>query len=389
MELLVARHTGAAYDTAELTSRIRAGVAEVVREQVEAGLDIVNDGEFSKLSWASYFGDRLSGVEARTAHASTPPQGIVGREQLVFPEWFEIARSAGGPGYSWVARAAARGGAGVGGGGMDRGVFCTGPLTYKGQTEVAADIENLRAAAAGLPVEELYLTALAPATAEFFMRNEHYPTDEAFVFALAEAMREEYRAITEADLLLQLDEPALATCWQTYPEMSVTEFRRWVEVRVEALNHALRDIPPERVRLHVCWGSSHHPHSQDLPLEQILDLILKVNVQAYSFEAANPRHDHDWEVWTRIKLPDGKILIPGVVGHFTDFVEAPGLVAERLLKYANVVGRENVIGGTDCGLGTRVGHPSLAWAKFRAMAEGARQATQQAWGAPAREGAAV
>jgi 5-methyltetrahydropteroyltriglutamate--homocysteine methyltransferase len=253
-------------------------------------------------------------------------------------------------------------------------------LTYVGQEEVARDIANLKAAAAGQRVTELCLTALAPATAEFFMRNQFYASEEAYVYAIAEAMRGEYLAITEAGILLQLDEPALATNWQVFPDMDLSHFRNWVELRVEALNHALRGIPSERVRMHVCWGSIHHPHRSDIPLESIVDLLLRVNAQGLSLEAANPRHDHDWEVWTRVKLPEDKVLIPGMVGHYTDFVEHPGLVADRFVKYASVVGRERVIGGTDCGLGTRVGHPRIGWAKFEALSEGARAATERVWG---------
>jgi 5-methyltetrahydropteroyltriglutamate--homocysteine methyltransferase len=286
----------------------------------------------------------------------------------------------GGPVYSWVARAAAqRDGLGVGGSVL-QSVFCTGPLRYVGQDEVARDIANLKSAAAGQPVTELCLTALAPATAEFFMRNRYYSSEEEYVYAIAEAMRTEYLAITEAGILLQLDEPALATNWQVFPEMDLATFRKWMELRVEALNHALRGIPADRVRVHVCWGSIHHPHGADIPLESIVDLLLKIDAQGLSLEAANPRHDHDWEVWSRAKLPDGKVLIPGMIGHYTDFVEHPGLVAERFMKYANVVGRENLIGGTDCGIGTRVGHPKIGWAKFQALSEGARTATDRIWG---------
>jgi 5-methyltetrahydropteroyltriglutamate--homocysteine methyltransferase len=192
-------------------------------------------------------------------------------------------------------------------------------------------------------------------------------------------MHEEFKAITNAGLLLQIDEPGILTLWQTWPDMSIDEYKRWTEPRIEALNVALKGIPEDQVRVHICWGSSHHPHTQDIPFREMIDLILKLNAGAYSLEAANPQHDNDWEVWKDAKLPDGKILIPGVIGHFTDFVENPGLVAERYRKYANVVGAENVYGGTDCGIGTRVGAPSICWAKFRAMAEGARMASKEFW----------
>jgi 5-methyltetrahydropteroyltriglutamate--homocysteine methyltransferase len=379
MELLVARQTGQAVDPTAFEQSVARAVAEVVRQQVACGIDVVNDGEFSKLGWAAYFGDRLSGVEVRPGERSTVGP-ITARDAREFPEWFEVAQSMGGPVYSWVARAAAqRDGLGVGGA-VAQGTFCTGPLAYVGQAEVARDVANLKAAAEGQPAAELCLTALAPATAEFFMRNRYYPSDEAYVYAIADAMRTEYLAITEAGILLQLDEPALATNWQVFPDMDLAEFRTWVELRVEALNHALRGIPPERVRMHVCWGSIHHPHRADLPLESLVDLLLRVNAQGLSLEAANPRHDHDWAVWTHVKLPDGKVLIPGVIGHYTDFVEHPGLVADRFIRYGNVVGRDNVIGGADCGIGTRVGHPKIGWAKFEALSQGARLASERLWG---------
>ena len=224
------------------------------------------------------------------------------------------------------------------------------------------------------------MTALAPTIMTYFLKNEHYASDRDLLFAIAEAMNEEYRAIADSGILLQLDEPAILTDWHWMTNASVADYRQWLTVQVEALNVALRGIPPERVRMHSCWGSIHQPHTDDIPLEDVLDLILQVNVGAYSLEASNPRHDHEWQVWKRIKLPDGKILIPGVIGHFTDFVEHPRLVAERIVKYASVVGRENVIAGVDCGLGTRVGTESIQWAKFAALAEGARIASSELWG---------
>ena len=376
LALLLARQEGQPYDAAKLGTRLRAAVADVVQQQVDAGIDVVNDGELSKVGWAAYFASRLSGVEQRPGRASVPQHGITARDLRVFPEWFELARSAGGPVYSWVALAAARQGQSTGGS-FRMGNFCAGPLTYTGQAEVETDIANLKAACQGKPVANMFLTALGPATMAFFMANDYYPSDEEYAHALADAMHHEYKAITDAGVVLQVDEPALAANWQTYPDMTVAEYRRWVQAQVEVLNHALRGVPPELVRVHVCWGSLHHPHEHDIPLAEILDLILQLNVQTYSFEAANPRHDADWQVWDKAKLPDGKILMPGVVGHYTDFVEAPELVAERFAKYARVVGRENIIGGTDCGVATRVGHPSIGWAKFRAMSEGARLASNQ------------
>src|SRR5262249_19804823 len=224
-----------------------------------------------------------------------------------------------------------------------------------------ADVENLRAALRGGQVAEAFMTAVAPGQIEQFIGNEYYPSDEAYLYAIADAMREEYRAIVDAGFVLQVDDPNLPALWQTHPERTLVEYRTAAELRVEVLNYALRDLPPERVRLHVCWGSYHGPHKHDIPLRDIVDLVLAVGAGGYALEASNPRHEHEWRVWERVELPEGKVLIPGVVSHCCDFIEHPELVAERLVRYARLVGRENVIAGTDCGLGTRVGHPSIVW----------------------------
>lgn len=221
---------------------------------------------------------------------------------------------------------------------------------------------------------------VARGTVEHWMKNEFYPSDETYLEALADALHVEYKAIADAGFILQIDDPDLPDGWQVNAQMKVPEYRKFAEVRVEALNHALRGIPSEKVRLHVCWGSYHGPHKHDIPLKDIVDILLKVRADAYSIEASNPCHAHEWRVWGDVKLPDGKILIPGVVSHSSDFIEHPELVAERLVRYARLVGRENVIAGTDCGLGTRVGHPKIAWAKLKAMVEGARIASKQLWG---------
>jgi 5-methyltetrahydropteroyltriglutamate--homocysteine methyltransferase len=321
-------------------------------------LDIINDGEESKRSFTTYARERLGGVVER---ALKPGERVLaqiyGRDAKEFPEYFAGRGNLAG-----------------------REAVCIGPLTYTGHTAVQTDIENFKAALAGVTVEETFLPAVAPGTIEHWLKNEYYPSDEAYLFAIAEAMHEEYRAIVDAGFVLQIDDPDLPDAWQIHPEMDVPEYRKFAELRVDALNHALRGLPPERVRFHMCWGSYHGPHKYDIPLRDIIDLVLKVDAEAYSIEASNPRHDHEWQVWQDVKLPEGKILIPGVVGHASDFVEHPELVAERLVKYASLVGRENVIAGTDCGLGPRVGHPRIAWAKFEAMAEGARLATKKLWG---------
>jgi 5-methyltetrahydropteroyltriglutamate--homocysteine methyltransferase len=376
-DMIAARELGQPSDAATLAARVTSAVADVVRTQADVGLDVVNDGEFSKSSWAAYFRTRLSNVEARPGQRSTPGL-IYEREEQRFPDWFDAARTGGGPMFSYVLRAAAtargRPVAGI------QGAVCTGPLAYVGQTEVQADIDNLKSAGANVNVTELCMTALAPTIMAYFLKNEHYASDRDFLFAIAEAMNEEYRAIAESGILLQLDEPAILTDWHWMKNASVADYREWLAVQVEALNVSLGGISPERVRMHSCWGSIHQPHTDDIPLEDVLDLVLQVNVGAYSLEASNPRHDHEWQVWKRIKLPDGKILIPGVIGHFTDFVEHPRLVAERIVKYARVVGRENVIAGVDCGLGTRVGTESIQWAKFASLVEGAHIASRELWG---------
>jgi 5-methyltetrahydropteroyltriglutamate--homocysteine methyltransferase len=333
-----------------------------VQQQIAAGLDIINDGEESKRSFSTYVRERLSGLEERPPTPDERPSMISGRDMPEFAEYF--ASRGGFGGFSANARQ----------------IFCHGPLRYIGHTAVQADIEHFNAALAGAQVAETFLPAIAPGTIEHWMRNRYYPSDEAYLYAIADAMREEYQAIVAAGFLLQVDDPDLPDAWQIHPRMGVPEYRQFAELRVEALNHALRDIPPERVRLHVCWGSYHGPHKYDIPLKDIVDLILRVRAGGYSIEASNPRHEHEWRVWQDIKLPEGKILIPGVVGHATDFIEHPELVAERLVRYARLVGRENVIAGTDCGLGGRVGHPKIVWAKFEALAEGAQLATKQLWG---------
>jgi 5-methyltetrahydropteroyltriglutamate--homocysteine methyltransferase len=361
-DMLIAKDAGQPYAQEALARRVRSAVAEVVQRQLASGIDVINDGEESKRSFSTYVRERFSGWEERLPRPDERPSLISGRDMAEFPEYF-----------------ASRGGFG-GSSANARQIFCTGPLTYIGHAAVQADIEHFKAALAGVTVEEAFLPAIAPGTIEHWLRNRYYPSDEAYLSAIADAMHEEYQAIVEAGFLLQIDDPDLPDAWQIHPQMSVPEYRKFAALRVEALNHALRDIPPERVRLHVCWGSYHGPHKYDIPLKDIVDLILKVRAQGYSIEASNPRHDHEWRVWEDVKLPEGKVLIPGVVGHATAFIEHPVLVAERLVKYARLVGRDNVIAGTDCGLGGRVGHAKIVWAKFEALAEGARLATQQLWG---------
>ena len=366
-KMIFARAQGEAYDKLEVAKRLRAEVAEVVDRQIACGLDSVNDGEIGKTNFTNYVRERLAGFVTRTYKPGEGPKplSIASRDVKRFPEYF----AAGGRGF----------GAFAGSGPSKAQVFCVEPLKYVGQESLKEDLDNFRAALQGKNVAEAFLPANTPGTIEHWLRNEHYPSEEAFVYAIADVMREEYRAIVDGGFMLQIDDPDLPDGWQMYPEMSVADYRKYATLRVEALNHALKGIPREMVRLHVCWGSFHGPHEADIPLRDVIDIIFKVNAGSYSIEASNPRHEHEWNVFEEVKLPEGATLVPGVVGHCTDFIEHPDLVAERLVRYANLVGRENVLGGTDCGLGPRVGHSKIAWAKLESLAEGARRASKRLW----------
>ena len=357
-EMLEAKNAGRPYDRDAFDRAVREAVAEAVRRQVEIGIDIVNDGELSKLSFTYYVRERLAGVVPSDGATREPRGRIYGRDLVDFPEFF---------------------------GGRDnqrgREAVCVAPLRYVGQEAVQADIANLKAALAGVQGRNVdaFLPAVAPGTIEHWLTNEHYETDDEYLDAIGEAMREEYRAIVDAGFILQIDDPDLGDGWQVHREMSVAAYHRFADRRIEALNYALRGLPEERIRFHICWGSYHGPHLHDIPLKEVIDLVLKVRAQVYSIEAATPAHEHEWRVFRDVKLPEGKALMPGVVGHCSDFVEHPRLVADRLIKYANLVGKENVIAGTDCGIPPRVGHPSVGWAKYEAMVEGARLATRELW----------
>jgi 5-methyltetrahydropteroyltriglutamate--homocysteine methyltransferase len=314
----------------------------------------------SKFNFTDYVRERIAGYELRPS-SGRRRLSIIARDEKKFPSYFAANQRAQALGPPTMP-------------------VCVAPLRYVGDTDLKKDIDNFTKALAGASPAGAFLPANSPGTIEHWMANEYYKSDEEFVFAIAEAMHEEYRAITEAGFLLQIDDPDLPDGWNCLPEIGLAEYRKYAAMRVDALNHALRGIPREKVRLHVCWGSFHGPHHDDIPLKDIIELIFRVNAGSYSIEASNPCHEHEWRVFEEVKLPDGATLVPGVVGHCTDFIEHPDLVAERLVRYANLVGRENVLAGTDCGLGTRVGHPSICWAKFAAMAEGARRATKLLWG---------
>jgi 5-methyltetrahydropteroyltriglutamate--homocysteine methyltransferase len=349
------------YGGNEFKQKLPAAVKDVVRRQASMGIDIVNDGEYSKTrGFSEYVRDRLNGVgQGKQAHERL---NIMARDAVDFPGFVgkKFVRFLHSPGAGTA-------------------TACIGPISYFGTQATQADIVAFKDALKGLKVQG-YLPAIAPGTIEHWLRDEHYRKPETFLFAIADAIAEEYKAITDAGFLLQIDDPDLPDGWQMFPDMTVAQYRKYASLRVEALNHALRGIPQEKVRLHICWGSNHGPHKNDIAFEHIVDLMMKVKASCYSFEFSNPRHEHEWRVWETVKLPDGKTIMPGVVGHATDIIEHPQLVADRLVLFANLVGRENVIAGTDCGLASRLSHPELTWAKLEAMVEGARLASKQLWG---------
>ena len=353
---------GPPQDPKEYARRLRAAVAEIVREQADIGLDIVNDGEFGKESWANYILKRITGFEVRATQLR--PLEWLGRDGERFADFIAEEMPHVLTGTPTEA--------------------CVAPIKYIDTQAIEEAVDNLKAALEGVKVAEAFMTAVAPASTAYDGINEFYPTERDYVFAIADALRTEYRAIHEAGLLVQVDDAVLANMYDALTQKSPQRYREWAELRVEALNRALAGIPEDRVRYHVCFGSWHVPHISDAPLEDIVDLILKVRAGAYSIEAANPRHEHEWRVWEKVKLPPGKILIPGVITHHIVTVEHPRVVADRIVRFANIVGRENVIAGTDCGFAQvdsiRRVHPKIMWAKFETLAEGARIATRELWG---------
>jgi 5-methyltetrahydropteroyltriglutamate--homocysteine methyltransferase len=362
-EFDVARREGRSIDEGAYDAALAAAVKDVVATQRDAGIDIPDDGEFSKSSWGTYINDRVSGFQRDPERMMAI--NYTGKDAERFAEFFD-GEVPGGRRNRWR--------------GAD---VCVAPIVYTDTHSIHRDIANMKAALAAAGVEEGFLPVVAPASAAFNGVNDFYKTDEEYVYALSEALRTEYLAIYESGLILQVDDAVLANAYDDLMERSPETYRKWAEVRIEALNHALRGIPADRVRYHLCYGSWHAPHVADAPLEAIVDLILRVNAGAYSIEAANVRHEHEWRVWEENKLPEGKLLIPGVVTHHTISVEHPRLVADRLIRYAKIVGRENVIGGTDCGFqqGARIErvHPTIMWAKLRALAEGAEIASKELW----------
>jgi 5-methyltetrahydropteroyltriglutamate--homocysteine methyltransferase len=376
-----AREAGGTSDERSFQTTLRNAVHDAVRRQKEFGINVPGDGEFGKSmghrvnygAWWNYAFLRLGGLElgGSSLDHMTPRQGRPGEIVLL-----NAARRRDR--VRFAAAYADRESGVFMGPRPSTGPVCVGPLTYTGQDAIKADIANFQPALQAAGVEEGFMTSVAPGSA-YRIPNTYYKTDEEFLHAWAEAMRVEYKAIVDAGLILQLDDPATATGWDMIdPEPNVEDYKKFTMIRIEALNHALRGLPPERIRFHLCWGSWHGPHTTDIPMRDIVDVMLAVNAQAYSFEAGNVRHEHEWKVWRDVKLPDGKIILPGIVSHATNVVEHPELVADRILRFANLVGRDRVIASTDCGLGGRV-HPQIAWAKLEALTQGAALASRQLW----------
>lgn len=367
VEVMIAQDKGETVDQGDYDSRLKDAVAGVVKKQVELGVDIVDDGEFSKRGFAVYAHERLGGLEP-TGNARPSPWAD-SRESRAFPEFYAGEQGAKDkkPTPSSMQMA------------------CTSPLTYKGQALLDRDLANLRAAADAAGVEEAFVPAISCSDIAGNQLNKHYDSDDDFLYAIADAMNVEYKAIVDAGFLLQIDDPRLINYYVKNPQLSVDECRAWAETQVEAINHSLKGIPEDRVRYHTCYGINMGPRVHDMEMKDFIDIVLKINAGAYSFEAANQRHEHEWRIWEDIKLADGKFIIPGVITHSAVLVEHPELVAERIMRFASVVGRENVMAGGDCGFGTQAMaepevHPTIVWAKFAAMAEGAKIASAKLWG---------
>ena len=357
-QAMFAREEGVPVDPAALAARIRSAVAEVVRKQTEVGVDVISDGEFSKPSYATYVKDRLAGFGG----ASHPLQY---RDLVDFPGM--ARRVFGDPGRA-----------------RRKTPACTAPIALRDGEAARADVANLQAALAQVNAREAFLTAASPGVISLFFRNDHYPSHETYLFAIAEAMKHEYETVAGAGLVLQVDCPDLAMGRHIqFADLSVEEFRKMARLHLEALDYALARVPPEQARIHLCWGNYEGPHHYDVPLAEIIDLVFAARPAAVSFEAANPRHAHEWRVFESVKVPGGKVIVPGVIDSTTNFIEHPVLIADRITRYARLVGRENVIAGSDCGFGTWVGQaavdPDIVWAKLGSLAEGARLASRELW----------
>jgi 5-methyltetrahydropteroyltriglutamate--homocysteine methyltransferase len=364
--MILHKQRGEAIDEAAFAARVKSAVGEIVRRQSDAGIDIVADGEMGRIGFIPYVNERLAGIEpsATAEHANYWNQS---REYRAFPEF-----------YAWSAQMPGT----AGQTGRTRWV-CTGPVSYKGMAALQQDIATLKAALAGVRHEEAFMPAVSPANLLNWNRNEHYRNEEEYLYALADALHEEYRAIIDAGLVLQVDDPLLASYYVMHPEASIEDCRKWALTRVDALNHALRGLPTDRIRYHTCYSINIGPRVHDMELKNIVDIMLRINAGAYSFEAANPRHEHERKVWSDAKLPDDKVLIPGVITHSSNIVEHPELIAERIGRFAQAVGSERVIAGADCGFASFAAtcevHPSVVWVKLEALAAGARLASATLW----------
>ncbi len=358
-QMLFDREEGQPVDEGTFDDRVQEVVADTVDKQIDAGVDVVNDGEVGKIGYSTYVKDRLTGFGGEASP-------LVSKEMIEFPE--TIKHLVETPAFTHMKLPA-----------------CDGPVALRDERAVHKDIDNLKAALQGREQADVFMSAASPGVIATFLGNTYYPSHEAYLFALADAMKPEYDAIAEAGIVLQVDCPDLAMTRVMGANADLTDeqFRDQIRLHVRALNHAVRDIPPEQMRMHLCWGNGEMPHIYDIPLKDIVDIVLEGRPAAISFEAANPRHEHEWQLWEDVKLPEGKVLIPGVLDSTTNYVEHPELVAQRIVRYADVVGKENVIAGTDCGFGTFAGmysvDPKVTWLKLQAMAEGARLASQQLW----------
>ncbi len=365
LKLLFAKERGESFDGDRFDSLVKDAVGQVVRNQADAGIDVVCNGEQSKARFLTYISERMAGF--------TPSENQgedlwkESRESIAFPEFYEAQQRIR---EGLIAKPVQ--------------LVCTSEISYNGHTALQRDIANVKAAANDQSVEEVFMSAVSPSDVEGQQANQFYDSDQAYLYAIADAMHEEYKAIVDAGLLLQIDDPRLLTYYISQPSLSVEDCRRWAEIRVEALNHALRGIPEDRVRFHTCYGINIGPRVHEMNLSDIVDIMLKVRAGAYLFEAGNPRHEHEWTVWKDVQVPEGKSLIPGVISHSTPLVEHPQLIAQRLIRFADVVGKENVMAGSDCGFASFAAteqeiHPSIVWAKFRNLAEGARIASAELW----------
>ena len=365
LKLLFAKERGEPYDQAEFVRSTKEAVSDIVRRQAELGIDIVCDGEQGKSSFITYIAERLSGFSPNTEEGED--LWVDSRESIAFPEFYAAHRKAREGLIAQPVKLA-----------------CTGPIEYVGQEILQREIDNIKSAAESQNIEEAFMTAVSPSDVEGQQANRFYGSDHEYLFAIADAMHHEYKAIVDSGLILQIDDPRLLTYYISRPDLSVDDCRKWAEIRVEALNHALSGLPTDRIRFHTCYGINIGPRVHEMNLADMVDIMLRVSADAFLFEAGNPRHEHEWKVWENVTLPEGKILVPGVISHSTPLVEHPELVAQRLIRFANIVGKENVIGGSDCGFATFAAteqeiHPSIVWEKFASLAKGAKIASDELW----------